>query len=87
MLSNFQLSSDNAFLSSQLATTKQTQDLLCTEILELKEQYAQVCVSFYMGWKSIELGGLPYMHTKSQIHCNYYTFFAFAKVILSNLVI
>ncbi|XP_059489309.1 trafficking kinesin-binding protein milt isoform X2 [Neocloeon triangulifer] len=40
--SNSELTNDNTFLAQQVATTKQTQDLLCAEILELKEQYAQV---------------------------------------------
>ncbi|XP_065352268.1 trafficking kinesin-binding protein milt isoform X2 [Cloeon dipterum] len=39
---NAELTSDNTFLTQQVATTKQTQDLLCAEILDLKEQYAQV---------------------------------------------
>jgi trafficking kinesin-binding protein 1 len=39
---NAELSTDNNFLTQLVSTTKQTQDLLCAEILDLKEQYAQV---------------------------------------------
>jgi len=54
---NAELSSDNSFLTQQVSTTKQTQDLLCTEILELKEQYAQVSSSqkiYYILFYSIK---------------------------------